>query len=308
MALLQLMALLNWWVDIMYKTYHKSWNYPEVNPYPKYADMIKFVDSQLLPLGFTKEAIGTSTDGGFTLYAYKLNLDKPVYWIDSNVHGSEWWTVYYTIEFLTDIWGDKHIDKRASKAIRDNYGVYYIPSLNPWGYENKSYTQSRGVNLCRNFDNLWDIAPVKPPKDPNCKGESPESENETKIAVAKIKEIKPAIAINCHTTLGAASGIDMYARYSIYKLLAKDILNIGRLVAGNIGLLEWNTQFGPTANGWYATQTFKEGYPIYSTIIEQQSNQNEFDFAYTMLFTIPLSLLNYRKNGKYNMNSISEIY
>lgn len=290
----------------MYKTYFRKWKY-HVNPFPKYTDFIDYVDKKLLPLGFKKEGIGISQDGEFKIYGYSLSLDKPVYWIDADIHGSEWHSCYYTLDFICDVWGDGHIDKRTTKKIRDTFGVYYIPSVNPWGYENVKYTQSRGINLNRNFDNLWHIAAVKPPFDPNAKGDSALSESEIQAVVSKFNKVKPYIAINCHTTTGGTSGIDMNARYPYYKLLSKDILQTLKLTAPNAGTMEWNTQFAPTANGWYATQTSKEGTPTFASILEHQSNTDEFDFGYTALLTIAISIINFKNNGKYNTNSINDI-
>lgn len=290
----------------MYKSYFKKWNY-HVNPIPKYTELIKYIDDKLLPLGFQKEEIGLSQDGEHMLYGYSINLDKPTYWIDANIHGSEWHSCFYTLDFIVDIWGDKHFDKRLSEKLRNTLGVYYIPSVNPWGYDNVSYTQSRGVNLARNFDNLWHLAPEKPPKDPNCKGDSPLSEKETQLITQKFNEIKPYIALNCHTTTGKASGIDMNARFPYYKLLSRDILQTVKLTFPPAGTIEWNTQFGPTANGWYATQVSKEGLPTFSSIVEHQSDTDDFDFGYTTLLTIAISIINFKNNGKYNTNSINNI-
>src|SRR5699024_6508659 len=92
----------------MYKHHRESWNYSQTNPFPNYNDMIKHTDERLLPLGFEKESIGLSQDGEFTMYAYKINLDKPVFWIDSNIHGSEWWTCYYCLDFIESVWNNSY--------------------------------------------------------------------------------------------------------------------------------------------------------------------------------------------------------
>lgn len=119
--------------------------------------MIADTDSALIPMGFTKETLGTSQDGAFTLYGYRYgNFSKPTIWIDSNIHGSEWWTAYYCLDAIKEIVGLEFYDKLVAKKVRDEFSWYYIPSVNPYGFEKNTYTNSRLVNLNRNFDNSWD--------------------------------------------------------------------------------------------------------------------------------------------------------
>lgn len=294
------------WVDIMYKHHRESWNYSQTNSYLKYADMIKHTDDRLLPLGFEKEEIGLTQDGQFMMYAYYINLDKPTFWLDSNMHGSEWWTCYYCLDFIEKVWGDTYFDKQVSKAIRENLGMYYIPSMNPWGYENNKYYQSRGVNLNRNFDNgLWaNYGGDAQWQGNNYKGEAPNSEQETKNIIAAFNRIKPYVAINCHTTTGSGNGIDMNTKYPQYKILSRDIFNSMRLTYPEAGALEWNGQFSPSAQSWYGMQTSKEDTNVIASILEHQSDTEKYNIGLTLLFIIALSVINLKNKGKLKLEKL----
>ena len=290
----------------MYKHHRESWNYSQTNPFPNYTDMIKHTDERLLPLGFEKESIGLSQDGEFTMYAYKINLDKPVFWLDSNIHGSEWWTCYYCLDFIESVWNNSYFDKKISKSIKENFGVYYIPSVNPWGYQNVRYYQSRGVNLNRNFDNLFNeyVAGNEQWEGNDYKGEYAESEQETKNIVSAFNRIKPYLAINCHTTTGDGNGVDMNAKYPQYKILTKDIHNSLKLTYPEAGTLEWNGQFSPSAQGWYGKQQSKEGTNVITTILEHQSDTTKYNIGFTTLFIIALTVINYKNNKQLKLNGL----
>ena len=293
----------------MLKFHRESWNYSQENPYLKYEDMIKHTDDRLLPLGFKKEEIGLTQDGNFMMYAYSINLDKPVFWLDSNMHGSEWWTCYYCLDFIEQVWGDTYFDKKVSKAIRDNLGMYYIPSMNPWGYEYVKYYQSRGVNLNRNFDsNFYTYTNGNAQwEGNNYKGEYPESEQETKNVINAFNKVKPFLAINCHTTTGNGNGVDMNGKYPEYKVLTKDILNSMKVTYPEAGALEWNGQFSPSAQAWYGMQKSKEGTNVIASILEHQSDTDRYNIGLTTLFIITLTVINYKNNGKLQLKDLQKI-
>ena len=286
----------------MYKAHKFTPNYSQINPFPKYEEMIAYTDSILLPLGFIKEDLGLSQDGKFMLYGYRNdsnNSGKPLFWLDSNMHGSEWWTCYYCLDFLENVWGDKYHDKQTSQLIRDNINMYYIPSMNPWGYENVKYYQSRGVNLNRNFDNgNWETYPGNAQwEGNNYKGHAPESEAETKHIVKKFNEVKPYIAINCHTTTGSGNGVDMNRRFKKYHLLTKDMHQSFKVTVPDAGTLEWNGQFSPSAQAWYGLHKSKENTDVIASILEHQSDTDKYNVGLTFLFIIAMSTINYKNNG-----------
>ncbi|TDM15694.1 M14 family metallopeptidase [Macrococcus bovicus] len=294
----------------MYKAHAFLGNYGQVNPYPNYNAMINHVDSQLLPVGFIKEELGMSQDGDFMLYGYKkANAGKPYLWIDSNIHGSEWWTVYYCLDFLKGVWGGDYFDKKVVNLIKDNYSVYFIPSVNPWGYHNNKYYQSRGVNLNRNFPtDYWEgYVGDAQWKGNNYKGEAPASEAETKAVVAKFDEILPAVAINCHTTTGGANGIDRNYRFKHYSLLSTDMFATFKLTMPQVPTMDWNGQYSPQAQAYYGSKVSKDGRNIFTTILEHQSDTDKYNTGLTFLYIIALTLLNHIKSGKLKLSDTSSI-
>lgn len=305
------MPLSDWWEDIMYKQQTFNWNYSQVNPYPNYEDMIAHTDERLLPLGFVKEELGLSQDGEFMLYGYKLNEEKDMAWIDSNMHGSEWWTCYYCLDFIDSVWGDTYFDKKLTKNIRENFGLYYIPSMNPWGYQNVKYYQSRGVNLNRNFDGgMWEGYTTGNGQweGNNYKGEAPNSEAETQHVVSKFEEIKPYLAINCHTTTGNGNGVDMNNRFKEYHLLTEDVQNTLKLSLPQAGTLDWNGQYSPSAQSYYGTKTSKSGTKTITTIVEHQSDTENYNVGLMLLFVLFSTILNYKLNNELKLTDIKKVY
>lgn len=293
----------------MFKFNRESWNYSQVNPYPNYEDMIAYTDSKLLPLGFKKEEIGMSQDGDFKLYGYSKNLDKPIFWLDSNIHGSEWWTCYYCLDFIMAVWGNEYFDKKISKLIRNNFGMYYVPSVNPWGYHNVKYEQSRGVNLNRNFDNgYWEGYPSDDsPGSHNNKGVGPNSEAETQAIIKKINEVKPYLAINCHSTTGSGNGVDRNLKYPKYSILTIDIYNSLKLTYPEAGTLLWSGQFSPKSSSYYGTLKSKEGTDTITSVLEHQSDTDKFNFGFTALMIIALSVINWKNNSKLKLTGLNEL-
>lgn len=290
----------------MFKSHKFEYNYSYPPEHDTYAKLIAYTDSVLLPIGFIKEELGLSQDGGFMLYGYRndnKNSGKPVFWLDSNIHGSEFQTPFYCLDFINLVWGDTHYDKRITKLIRDNFNMYYIPSLNPWGYENKKYYNSRGVNLNRNYDSRWELyVGDNQWEGNNYKGTAPESEAEIKHAVKKFLEVKPFVAINSHTTTGHSSGIDMNRRFKKYQMLSTDMFNSYHLTLPESQTIPWNGQYSPQAQGWYGMQTSKEGTPVIASILEHQSDAMNFNAGLTFLFIIAVSVINYKENGVLNTN------
>lgn len=282
-------------------------NVPKVN----YADMIKQVDAELLPLGCVKEELGLSQDGNFMLYGYGWgDFSKPTMWLDSNIHGSEWWTVYFTKEFMVRVLSANFYDKKAVELLRDTFSFYYIPSVNPWGFENNKYNNVNQVNLNRNFDNNWEtyIGDNQPGIGNNYKGTSVFSEAEAKVIRDKFLEIKPYLAINTHTSGGNnGSGIDTQKRFKWYNTLMTDVFKSSKLSIKETEAMEWAGQFNPQAPSWYGLQTSKEGKRTISTVFEHQSNTNLFNYGLTTLFILTFTVLHYYKTGKMKLNSLAEL-
>jgi hypothetical protein len=274
---------------------------------PTYQQMIDETDSKLVPLGFIKEEIGLTEDGNFMMYGYRLgDFQKPTMWIDSNIHGSEWWTYCFCLEFFERLGSLNFYDKKAVEVLRETFSWYYIPSVNPWGFENNVYENVNQVNLNRNFDNNWDTYEGTPIGGNSYKGEAVWSEAEASNIRDKFLELLPYFALNCHTTTGDGNGIDTNKRYKWYNILMTDIYKSSKLSVKGAGTLEWATQFSPQASAWYGLQTSKEGKRVISTILEHQSDAT-FNYGLNTLFIIAFTILNFYKNGKMKLNNLAEI-
>lgn len=276
---------------------------------PTYAEMIAETDATLIPLGFTKEELGLSTDGGFTLYGYHYgDFSKPTIWIDSNIHGSEWWTIYYCLDFFKEIVGLGFYDKLIAKKVRNEFSWYYIPSINPWGFENNKYNNVNLVNLNRNFDNDWDTyVGDAPGAGNNYKGDSVWSESESRHIRDKFLTLLPILALNCHTTSGDANGLDTQHLWRSNRVLMYDVMDSAKLSIGNIAEVAWNTQFSSSAPAWYAKQISKEGIQCTSAIVEARSDTTIYNYGTTVLVLLLLTFYYRYKTGKQKLNSLAEL-
>lgn len=276
---------------------------------PTYQEMIDETDATLLPIGFTKESLGKSEDGNFTLYGYRYgDLAKPTIWIDSNIHGSEWWAAYFCLTAIEEIVGAEFYDKGIAEKVRDEFSWFYIPSLNPYGFENNQYTNVNLVNLNRNFDNGWD-AYVGNDKGEgnNYKGDAVWSEAEARIARDNFLDLQPILAINCHTTSGEANGLDTQHLWRKNRTLMYDAMGTARFSIGSVGEGMWQTQFSPSAPAWYAHQTSKEGIQTTSTILESRSDTSEYNYGATVLVALLLTFYHRHKTGKQKLSNLSDL-
>lgn len=276
---------------------------------PTYDQMIADTDSVLIPMGFTKETLGFSEDGGFTLYGYRYgDFKKPTVWIDSNIHGSEWWTAYYCLDVIKEIVGLNFYDKLIAKNIRDEFSWYYIPSLNPYGFENNQYTNVNLVNLNRNYDNNWESYVGDAQGDGNnYKGTAVWSEAEARISRDTFLNILPVLAINCHTTSGDANGLDTQHLWRSNRMMIKDVTDSATFSIGEAYAYQWNTQFSSSAPAWYAKQFSKEGIQTVSTIIEGRSDTVDYNYGLTSTVILIFNFYYRYKTGKQKLNNLSDL-
>ena len=117
-------------------------------------------------------------DQSDTLPIYKIELtpntnigdldikELPTIFISCGVHGdgsggqgdgtagdppTHVFSMYYFIKELCENWQSS----KALEYIRHNVNLVIIPIANPWGFDNKSRLNSRGVDINRNFDSEW---------------------------------------------------------------------------------------------------------------------------------------------------------
>jgi len=88
----------------------------------------------------TTGSFGTSFEGRDMRYIYlnKGNTNKPIIWVDANIHAREW------ITNTIATWVIKELTTGGSQTWLDTYNFYIVPMMNPDGYE-----------YSRSTDRMW---------------------------------------------------------------------------------------------------------------------------------------------------------
>lgn len=141
----------------------------------------------------------------------------PIYWyyfepktyekeivIDANLHGGGETgdpkdvaiAVYLFLKDVCENW-DK---SKELFELRWNTRIIVIPIVNPWGFDNDSRQNSRGVDINRNFDWKWGEYPTRNPFEHDYKGTAPFSEQETKYIKSLLEDVSNTASayINFH--------------------------------------------------------------------------------------------------------------
>ncbi|WP_368924928.1 phage tail protein [Providencia sp. 1709051003] len=155
-----------------------------------YAEFDKLVNASKDKL-IRQEDIGTSQDGAYPIRQYiwlganhsssgapDKNLKEIL--VTAGIHGSETVSMLGLLYFMKDL-VEKGDEIPALRWLYYNTRIRIVPVANPWGVSQlpKVRNNSRGVNLNRNFDYLWDTLPTTKPGDADYKGDAPFSESET---------------------------------------------------------------------------------------------------------------------------------
>src|SRR5699024_5596173 len=126
--------------------------------------------------------------------------------LNSGLHGAKQWigdyhtTVFSLYYFVKDV-------LENIEDVKYNVHLKVIPLANPWGFDNKERTNSRGVDLNRNFDWHW----VEGSVGDNYGGTNAFSENESKILRDWINDNKDAIFhADIHTRGGRVSSDNLF--------------------------------------------------------------------------------------------------
>lgn len=131
---------------------------------------------------------------GFSAGSASDSSEAPILFI-GGVHGDEPEGVRLAEEFLNWLLSqEENQDKSTPDPIRP---WLLIPCLNPDGYNRHERTNSRGVDLNRNFPSQdWSTEAKAPRYSP---GPSPGSELETQALVALIDSEKPQLIVHFHS-------------------------------------------------------------------------------------------------------------
>ena len=155
-----------------------------------YAEWDKLVNASKGKL-VRQEDIGTSQDGAYPIRQYLwVGANNPTgapadrtlreVLVTAGIHGSETVSMLGLLYFMKDL-VEKGDEIPALRWLYYNTRIRIVPVANPWGVSQlpKVRNNSRGVNLNRNFDYLWDTLPTTNPGDADYKGDAPFSESET---------------------------------------------------------------------------------------------------------------------------------
>lgn len=129
---------------------------------------------------------GTSIDGTddtmLPIYEYTLlapnrpsSKEKPIkILLMTGIHGEEKASVWGSLQFFKQMLDNADSDESLT-SIKANVDFKIIPILNPYGFNNHIRTNSREVDLNRNFSYRWEE------NSSTVKGTEPYSEKETQI-------------------------------------------------------------------------------------------------------------------------------
>ena len=130
-------------------------------------------------------------DDGNGVYTPKYKRAKLM--ILGGLHGGEKrsvWNLYYMLKDMHD-----RVTSRAINILRSFFDIYIVPLCNPSGLENLTRENANGVNLNRDF---WNLHWTKTPDS----GDTYNSQYETRCLSWWIKQIKPDIFVDHHTSTG----------------------------------------------------------------------------------------------------------
>lgn len=176
--------------------------------YNKYDELVS-----MYPDIISKKLLGRDESDTYDIYEYEIKpptfnnrKELPKILLNAGLHGAKQWvgdyhtTVFSLYYFVKDI-------VENIEDIKYNVHLKIIPIANPWGFDNKERTNSRGVDLNRNFNWQWNEGTVGD----NYGGSIAFSENETKILRDWINDNEDAIFhADIHTRGGRVSSDNLF--------------------------------------------------------------------------------------------------
>ena len=133
----------------------------------------------------TKKELGKDESGTYSIHEYDF---KPKNWnrmilLSGGMHAYELSACFGLAHFIKYIM-ENHDTHEGLKYIYENVRIKVVPIINPWGWNQnpKKYGNVNGININRNFDanGNWNQLPTSN-DEWNQKGDSPFSENETRV-------------------------------------------------------------------------------------------------------------------------------
>jgi len=122
---------------------------------------------------------------------WEQELDEPSMRVLGTHHGDEWSSTVVTTSLLTELIDRAAADEPAARALTDGWQIWFVPVVNPDGYEAFSRRNDRGVDLNRNYAEQWVAG--------GSAGTAPFSEPETR-AIAGLSSLRhPAWSLTVHS-------------------------------------------------------------------------------------------------------------
>lgn len=244
--------------------------YYEKTPYEELKEEIKNIE------GYDIHPLKNSFDGR-EIYGFSLgDLAKPTIHIEGGIHGAhEWRTVHWVKRFMEILVNPRGLPQSNSiNYLKAKYSFYFIPSVNPDGYEDYTYTNGNNVSIDRNFDYLWEETPEYqfPDREERWKGEHPFSEPEAQNIRDVVEKIKPVSLIDCHTW-GQNNGftIRQHPNKGSYNVLLSDYyesLNLTCLPGEFPDSKMSDVLSYPSAYNWAGEQLSSQGRKIIANVLE----------------------------------------
>lgn len=156
--------------------------------YEKSLDAIlnKLVDNKYV----SKRILSKDSSNKYNIYSYDfkpINYEKTIVLI-SGIHGNEY-TPFFGVSRFLELLCEEDTNNEELNYIKNKVRLIFVPSVNPWGFENDCRNNYNGVDLNRNSDYLWKEYNSSKSKKGQIyyKGESPFSEIEMK-SIKKLVE------------------------------------------------------------------------------------------------------------------------
>jgi hypothetical protein len=137
------------------------------------------------------EILGVDASGQNLLYAIHLgNKEKPKFFIGASMHGTEWQTTQYTLNFFEKMKDGTFENMEFRNFMLENYHIIYVPVINPYGLNQASNNLNaqfnddarynfNGVDLNRDFYSF--------------------TQPESRLIRGLIYKYKPFASVDCHT-------------------------------------------------------------------------------------------------------------
>lgn len=178
---------------------------------------------------------------------------------------------------IKDLCECKNADNPLLNLLKNEYMMVFCPVVNPWGLhkDNKSYYNSNGVNLDRNFDTPgWGNDTTYP------QGDYGGSENETQHFMNTLVASKCKLAMCNHsyghgidnsTGEAVSGGICSYMLGAEKPKYAESLLKIAEVMAANYNLLFNNNGSPATPELWAKTRSYIEWIGADAVALEMNS-------------------------------------